>query len=307
MPHLYHKLKEALPIVYIVLDLEWNGAYSHKAHGYFNEIIDIGAVKLNADLETLDTFQTVIKPSVSRKLSHIVQDLTHMEAEELESGETFERAIELFKAWIEPDEAAFLTWSQTDLLVLMENFRFFYQQNEIPFMTGYADIQRYCQQKMGVSLHQQMGLRSACEQLQIPIAEENHRALGDSLLTADVLRSVGDICSLQSVLQRTDDIFYERILFKPVVVRDIHSPLIQRDKLRFVCPVCGRRLRHKSPWTFRGHAFCADLICGSCRKEYIGRVQFKQTYDSVNIKRKLVEKTPPSGNEEKGVSHETER
>ena len=36
---------------YIVIDLEWNGSYSKKAHGYFNEIIEVGAVKVNEDMK----------------------------------------------------------------------------------------------------------------------------------------------------------------------------------------------------------------------------------------------------------------
>lgn len=41
---------------YIVADLEWNGAFSKKAHGYFNEIIEIGAVKLDSQLQPAGGF-----------------------------------------------------------------------------------------------------------------------------------------------------------------------------------------------------------------------------------------------------------
>ena len=32
----------------VILDLEWNGAYSRRLHGFINEIIEFGAVKLDA-------------------------------------------------------------------------------------------------------------------------------------------------------------------------------------------------------------------------------------------------------------------
>ena len=32
---------------YIIFDLEWNNAYSYVSKGFMNEIIEIGAVKLN--------------------------------------------------------------------------------------------------------------------------------------------------------------------------------------------------------------------------------------------------------------------
>ncbi len=76
-------------MTYIVMDLEWNGAYSKKAHGYFNEIIEIGAVKLDDTLEITGRFHAVIKPVVSKKLSEIVTNLTSITDEELEEGTTF--------------------------------------------------------------------------------------------------------------------------------------------------------------------------------------------------------------------------
>ena len=68
---------------YIVIDLEWNGSWSKKAHGYFNEIIEIGAVKLDEKLTEQGVFHAVIKPQVSKKLSTIVTDLTNITDEEL--------------------------------------------------------------------------------------------------------------------------------------------------------------------------------------------------------------------------------
>lgn len=74
---------------YIVADLEWNGAFSKKAHGYFNEIIEIGAVKLDSQLQPAGRFHAMIKPVVSRKLSDIVTDLTSITEEELERRHLF--------------------------------------------------------------------------------------------------------------------------------------------------------------------------------------------------------------------------
>ena len=41
---------------FIVMDLEWNNTYAKKANGYINEIVEIGEVKLDKDLEMVDTF-----------------------------------------------------------------------------------------------------------------------------------------------------------------------------------------------------------------------------------------------------------
>lgn len=50
---------------YIVMDLEWNGGYSRKAHGYFNEIIEVGAVRLDESLQVTDRFHAAIRPVVA--------------------------------------------------------------------------------------------------------------------------------------------------------------------------------------------------------------------------------------------------
>lgn len=40
----------------VILDLEWNGAYSRRLHGFINEIIEFGAVKPRCTTEYHDRF-----------------------------------------------------------------------------------------------------------------------------------------------------------------------------------------------------------------------------------------------------------
>ena len=42
---------------FVILDLEWDSAYFVKEHRFINQIIQIGAVKLNYNLEIVDSFQ----------------------------------------------------------------------------------------------------------------------------------------------------------------------------------------------------------------------------------------------------------
>lgn len=210
---------------FIVADLEWNGAYSRKAHGYFNEIIEIGAVKLNEAMELTSRFHALIKPVVSRKLSEVVTGLTSITAEELDEGGTFQTAVSRLRKWIGGEDAVFLTWSTTDLLVLMENCRYFFGSDRIPFLDRYADLQKYCQLRIEADTSQQMGLSKACERL--GISEEDmalHRALDDSVLTGQVLQKVYDPASFAEQMAVVDDAFYDRITFKNVILSDIDSP-----------------------------------------------------------------------------------
>lgn len=278
-------------MAYIVLDLEWNGAYSKKAHGYFNEIIEIGAVALDETMQVLSTFHRVINPVVSKKLTSVVKELTHITQEELqENGGTFDDTMADFAAWV-GDDATLLTWSNTDLLVLMENFTFFKGAPEIPFMSKYADIQPFCQKQMGADMSQQMGLSRACETLGISAEDsELHRALDDAMLTARVFSRLYDATAFSPYARNADEEFYARILFKPVYIDDIDNPLIKRSDLCFACESCGKNLHRKTKWKFFGRRFFAEFVCRACKKTYAVRVQVKQHYDGVDVKRSIKEK-----------------
>lgn len=278
---------------YIVIDLEWNGGWSKKAHGYFNEIIEVGAVKVDEQMHVLDVFRAAIKPVVSKKLSNIVTSLTNITAEELEDGTTFMGMMRRLSKWMGSDPSVVLTWSTTDLLVLMENCRFFTGRQEIPFLTNYMDFQVYAQQRMGVDTSQQLGLAKAGELLGIPEDDMSlHRALDDSKLTAAILQKVYDRDSFTAAIMPVDDEFYKRITFKTVIIKDLDSPLIKRSEMCFNCPDCGQNMKRKGSWRFRSRAFCAEFSCRRCEKKYNGRVQFRLKYEGVETKKKLNEILP---------------
>ena len=71
---------------YIILDLEWNGNISGRTKKYFNELIEIGAVRLNSELNVTDKFQTFIKPFHHRKITGRVKALTSLTSENLSGG-----------------------------------------------------------------------------------------------------------------------------------------------------------------------------------------------------------------------------
>lgn len=278
---------------YVVIDLEWNGSYSKKAHGYFNEIIEVGAVKVSENMEVLDEFRAAIKPVVSKKLSSIVTDLTNITAEELEDGTTFAGMMRQLSRWMGDTPSAVLTWSTTDLLVLMENCRFFYGRQEIPFLKNYMDFQVYAQQRMGVDTSQQLGLARAGEMLGIPEDDMSlHRALDDSRLTAAILQKVYDKESFEAAIWPVDKEFYKRITFKTTIIKDLDDPLVKRSELCFNCPECGQNMKRKGSWRFRSRAFCAEFTCRRCEKKYVGRVQYKLKYEGVEVKKKLNEILP---------------
>ena len=106
---------------YIILDLEWNQPLSKqqmvrtpfKLRG---EIIQIGAVKVDENMQTIDTFNIMIKPKHYCTMHKKIQELTDITDAHLESGVQFEDAICKFRAWC-GDEFEFLTWGPEDIYI----------------------------------------------------------------------------------------------------------------------------------------------------------------------------------------------
>ncbi len=286
---------------YIVMDLEWNGGYSRFTHGYFNEILEIGAVCLEESMTVCSEFQALVRPSLVEGLSRLVREMTGITREEAVKGIPFTEAMLRFQRWMGEEPAVILTWSQTDLHMLEENCRFFYGTERIPFLRQYADLQLYCQRKLGVSTAQQLGLEAAGRLLSLDEeGVDHHRALDDSRLTARILSRIYEAGDLLPYLQEADDEFYRRLNFKTRFLSDLEDPALDHDQLRFTCERCGRELIPEKEWRYRNRAFCSVLQCPSCGTRYEARVQFKEKYEGITVKRRLREKINEEEMQQKG-------
>ena len=88
---------------YIIMDLEWNNSYVKSTQKFINEIIEIGAVKLNSKLETVDTFSELIKPVISKKLRSRIKNLTHITNDDIKGGKPFSAVMADFENWVGED------------------------------------------------------------------------------------------------------------------------------------------------------------------------------------------------------------
>lgn len=277
---------EGLRLNFVILDLEWNTAFDHRQKGFVNEIIEFGAVKLDNALRPIGTYQQLVRTRLTRKLTSKVEDLTHLTLQELRHGIRFPQALEEFGRFVGKD-TLLMTWSTTDIRVLLENCSAFTQFKTIPFLERYADLQWYVQEALGLGHRNQVGLGAVAEQLGLSCEGiELHRALDDSLLSAEVLRRCYRPELLEGMIQDARDTrFYDRLCFKSYYIIDIKSPLIRPDDLRMPCEECGLFARRVSKWKNHHKGFCADFHCRHCGRRFHGRIQFKKRFDDVEIKR----------------------
>jgi inhibitor of KinA sporulation pathway (predicted exonuclease) len=121
----------------IVFDLEftaWEGSMAHRwsRPGEFAELVQVGAVKLDADsLAVVDTLDVLVRPRVNPRLSEYFTALTGIANADLAArGVDFADAYEAFLAFA--DGAVTLAFG-TDNLVFADNIRLYGLGDMTPF------------------------------------------------------------------------------------------------------------------------------------------------------------------------------
>lgn len=278
---------------YIVMDLEWNNTYAKKANGYINEIIEIGAVKLDSELEFVDTFSTIIRSQIGKKLRGSVKKLTHLTNDDISTGMPFTKAFSLFRKWIGNEETVIFTWGDGDIRVLLDNFKYLNGIKVIPFLGVYCDLQKCFQKYIRSNKGQQIGLLAAAEALEIdPEMYIHHRALGDSMLTAEILKKIFDSGYVEPEFIVCNEEFYSRLLYKAKVIRNIDNPLVDKKRLNHNCENCGKACEQLTKWKFHCQFFRANFYCEECGLIYSVGIRFKKLYDEVEFRKIVSVKEP---------------
>lgn len=275
---------------YVIFDLEWNNAFDYKEQKGLNEIIEIGAVKLDEDLNIADTYTQLIKPKLSKKLSKRFVDLTSITKEEIsEMGIPFERAMLAFSQWVGSEETVFMSWSNSDLYVLVSNFKRFLGKTSVMFMKKYMDVQKYCQSFLENS-KDQISLTHCAEQFDIRIEEENlHRALEDCYAEAACFKKVFCKEKAESMISLCDEDFFGRLAFKSYLITKPVSKEYNFFKERFTCPDCGGDMARISDVQVINNSFKTVLLCKHCQKKFWGFIRVKRLYDGVNTAKRITE------------------
>ena len=178
----------------------------------------------------------------------------------------------------------------SDILTLIENYRYFCGDRRIPFLKYYVDLQAYCERCLSYDRTKQIGLTTAAQLLEIDeTGLDHHRALDDSMLSMRCLQKLYDPDKLRPFLQNAEtEEFYNRMEFRTVTVCDLNHPQIKPSDLAFSCDLCGRRARRLRKWQLRNKSFRAPFYCRYCDHHFYGRVQFKLKYDGMVVKKAIL-------------------
>ena len=94
---------------YVFFDLEWNQGYPHGEDDKLDEIIQIGACRLDSWEGEIAPFSSYVRPAIHKKLHHRVRKMLPLSMDTLRRAESFRTVARRFFSWCGPNPV-FFTW-----------------------------------------------------------------------------------------------------------------------------------------------------------------------------------------------------
>lgn len=177
----------------IVIDLEWNTAgrkskvpASEAARMPF-EIMEIGAAKVNGQLDLVDTFHRRVIPVLYREIQYHIAKVTQRTQESLGEGDPFPRVAADFFAFAGP-RPILASWGTSDPEVLISNLRFHGLEPEAGFQA--LNLQAvFSRLAEGTGRGNQRSIEYALDFFQLDKDLPFHEAKSDAVYAARILQA----------------------------------------------------------------------------------------------------------------------
>ena len=170
---------------YIILDLEatcWKDRNVNKQ----NEIIEIGALKIDKNGNYINEFSEFIKPKLNPELSDFCKELTTIKQAEIDSADTYEIVIKKFKEWINENESYVLcSWGFYDKNQFLKDCELHsintnWLNNHISLKHQYAEIK---------NLKKPVGMGIALKKEGLVLEGVHHRGIDDARNISKIFKS----------------------------------------------------------------------------------------------------------------------
>lgn len=266
----------------IIFDMEWNMGYPKEGESHFDEIIEIGAVKIE-DSQIVGTYKEYVRPTIHHVIHHHVRKMLPFTAKDLKHAKPFQTVIREFKDWCGPG-AQLVSWGNSDITVLESNLTRYGMAHDwvgpcYDLQAAYAYLlQEYTRQ---------YSLKDVVEQLEIEVPEDFHDAANDAYYTAlieiEIKKRYGALPSMETVQAKREElraIHAEEVRKKakemetaalaeavPLTVRllppasDAEAALKSPACTQWRCPLCGAAVT-ATGWTL--YAESGYLTRGKC-------------------------------------------
>lgn len=267
---------------YIVIDLEFNNMQNITKYypniyeqnsglrnpKIDNEIIEIGAVKLNKFMQKVDEYKVYVKPTVLKILNPKIIQITGIQEENLAGGVGFIEAMEGLRNFVEEGDII-CSWATDDIVHIIENANYHGYKN-IDWIKEYLDIQEYCTK---ILAHKKsMSLKSALEELKIRVDKSKlHDALNDAIYTSEVLKRLYNNRIIKKYI--VSDVYS----MPSIRVKDPQNYNINNYNIEFTCPKCNVNVEREHPLQLFSWRFISVGKCPKCRSRILQEVLLKRT------------------------------
>lgn len=153
------------------------------------EILQIGALKLDQDFNTLATFSRLVKPTLYPVVSPFITALTGITTDQVKDKASFPKVYQDFIRFIGAGDIAFCVWGKSDVKELYRNV-FYHDLDHKLLPKDYLNIQPYASEHLGFSMKKLLRLKNTVEALGIPLSYSFHDAAGDAYYTAEILKKI---------------------------------------------------------------------------------------------------------------------
>lgn len=274
---------------YIVFDLEWNqcpyGKEKENPRLPF-EIIEIGAVKLNENMQVTGEFHKLIHPMVYKRLHRKTREILDIDMKSLKEGAFFYQAVREFLQWCGEDYM-FCTWGNMDLIELQRNMKYYGLQELLPGPVRFYDVQKL----FSIAFEDgksRRALEYGIDYLHLEKSEDFHHALTDAHYTAKILKRIDSsvvksnfsIDCYQNPKTKEEEIriVYDR--YVKYISREFKSKeeaLKDREIAASQCFLCGKNARKKIRWfSINAKNYYCMALCP--RHGYLkGKIRMKKT------------------------------
>lgn len=174
---------------FIVYDLEatcWEGSPPSQVQ----EIIEIGAYKLNPYGEVMDSFSRLVKPVIHPYLSYYCKTLTGIEQDDINRASSFVKVIDEFQEWIDiyDEEYLLCAWGKFDQRILIQDCKL--HKLDYDWTAPYINVkEQYHDLKR---LKRRWGLKKAVEFEGFEFTGDQHSALADAENLAKIFNQYRD-------------------------------------------------------------------------------------------------------------------
>ena len=178
---------------HVVIDLEMNPVsreYREIRRSLTDEVIEIGAVKLDAGFRQIGEFQCYVRPEYGEIKRHITK-LTSITNDMVKDKGAFTECFRSFLEWIGEEETTIYSWSTSDIKQLRHECRLKMKDFDTAWLASHwVDLQKQFDDRLG--LHNSLALKHALGAMDRNFEGMQHTALADAANTSAILALMQD-------------------------------------------------------------------------------------------------------------------